>query len=353
VEPEGRALSAPPLSVGTPGDRYRHGVGSERILVTGSAGHLGEGVVRVLRAAGRDAVGLDILESPFTSIVGSVADRDVVRRSLAGVTGVVHTATLHKPHIGSHERSDFVETNVSGTLALLEEAVAAGVASFVFTSTTSAFGRALYPGTGAPAAWITEDVVSLPRNIYGVTKAAAEDICELVARDTGLPVIVLRTSRFFPESDDRDDVRAAFDDGNLKANELLYRRVDLEDVVGAHLLALERAPEIGFAKYIVSATTPFRREDAEALAVDAASVVRALYPDVAAEYARRGWRLLPSLDRVYVNERARRELGWSPRYDFRFALERLKAGEDPRSELARAVGAKGYHAVTTGPYTVR
>ena len=138
------------MSVGTPGHRYRHGVGSERILVTGSAGHLGEGVVRVLRAAGRDAVGLDILESPFTSIVGSVADREVVRRSLAGVTGVVHTATLHKPHIGSHERSDFVETNVSGTLALLEEAAAAGVASFVFTSTTSAFGRALYPGRVRP-----------------------------------------------------------------------------------------------------------------------------------------------------------------------------------------------------------
>jgi nucleoside-diphosphate-sugar epimerase len=328
-------------------------VSSERILVTGSAGHLGEALVRVLRDAGRDVVGLDILASPFTSVVGSVADRDVVRASLEGVTGVLHAATLHKPHIGSHDRQAFVETNISGTLALLEEAVAAGVGSVVFTSTTSAFGRALYPGTGSPAAWITEDVVSLPRNIYGVTKAAAEDVCELVQRDTGLPVLVLRTSRFFPESDDRDDVRTAFADGNLKANELLYRRADIEDVVGAHLLALERAPGIGFAKYIVSATTPFRREDAAALAADAPRLVHELYPDLADEYARRGWTMFPALDRVYVNERARRELGWTPRYDFRHALDRLKAGEDPRSELARAVGAKGYHAVTTGPYTVR
>jgi UDP-glucose 4-epimerase len=328
-------------------------VGTGRILVTGSAGHLGEAVVRVLRAAGRDVAGLDLLGSPLTSLTGSVADRELVRASLAGVTGVIHAATLHKPHIGSHERQAFVETNITGTLVLLEEAAAAGVESFVFTSTTSAFGRALYPGSGSPAAWITEDVVSIPRNIYGVTKAAAEDVCELVHRDTGLPVVVLRTSRFFPEPDDRDDVRATFHDGNVKANEYLYRRVDIEDVVSAHLLALERAPAIGFEKYIVSATTPFAREDTDDLAEDAPSLVRRLYPDLEAEYERRGWTIFPTLDRVYVNERARSDLGWAPQYDFRRILDRLKAGEDPRSELARAVGAKGYHAVTTGPYTVR
>ena len=228
-----------------------------KILVTGSSGHLGEALARVLRDAGREVVGLDVLPSPFTSVVGSIADRDVVRECLAGVTGVLHTATLHKPHIGSHERQAFVDTNVTGTLALLEEAVGAGVESFVFTSTTSAFGRALYPGSRAPAAWITEDVVSLPRNVYGVTKTAAEDLCELVHRDAGLPVVVLRTSRFFPEGDDRDDVRSEYEDANSKANEYLYRRVDIADVVDVHLLALERAAGIGFGRYIVSATAPF------------------------------------------------------------------------------------------------
>jgi UDP-glucose 4-epimerase len=328
-------------------------VSSDRILVTGSAGHLGEAIVRVLRDAGRDVAGLDLLASPFTDVTGSIADRDLVRQSLAGVRSVIHTATLHKPHIGSHDRQAFVTTNITGTLVLLEEAVAAGVGSFVFTSTTSAFGRALYPGSGAPAAWITEDVASMPRNIYGATKTAAEDVCELVHRDHGLPVVVLRTSRFFPESDDRDEVRAAFEDANVKANEYLYRRADVEDVVSAHLLALERAPRIGFSKYIVSATTPFHRDDTASLAEDAPSVVRRIFPDQEAEYARRGWTMFPRLDRVYVNDRARAELGWSPRYDFRYVLDRLEAGEDPRSELARAVGAKGYHAVSTGPYTVR
>ncbi|MGH2968101.1 MAG: NAD-dependent epimerase/dehydratase family protein [Solirubrobacteraceae bacterium] len=324
-----------------------------RILITGSAGHLGEALVRVLGAEGHDVVGLDVLESASTTVVGSIVDRACVRDRMEGVDAVIHAATLNKPHVGSHDRRAFVDMNVTGTLNLLEEAVAAGVGRFVFTSTTSAFGRALTPPPGAPAAWITEDVASVPRNIYGATKSAAEDICELVHRDHGLPCLILRTSRFFPEADDRDEVRAVYDDANLKVNELLYRRVDLEDVVSAHRLALERAPQIGFGRYIVSATTPFSGGDLAALRADAAAVVRRLFPDYETVYARRGWRMFPSIGRVYVNARARNELGWAPRYDFRHALDRIEAGEDPRSRLAAAIGAKGYHAVSTGPYTVR
>jgi UDP-glucose 4-epimerase len=320
------------------------------VLVTGSSGHLGEGLMRVL---GRDAIGADLLPGRYTGVVGDLADRAVARRALAGVDAVVHAATLHKPHVGSHSRRDFVDANVTATLNLLEEAVAAGVGRFVFTSTTSAFGRALTPDSGQPAAWITEDVVPRPRNVYGVTKTAAEDLCELVHRDHGLPVLILRTSRFFPEPDDRDEVRAGYLDLNLKVNELLYRRVDLADAVDAHLAALERAPALGFGRYIVSATTPFAPADAAALARAARAVVARRFPDYPEIYARRGWRMLPAIERVYDNGRARRDLGWTPRHDFRHALDRLARGEDPRSDLARAVGAKGYHAETTGVYTTR
>jgi UDP-glucose 4-epimerase len=324
-----------------------------RILVTGSSGHLGEALVRVLRAEGVDVVGLDVLDSPYTSLVGSIADRAFVRRGMAGVEAVLHAATLHKPHVGSHGRQEFVDTNITGTLNLLEEALEAGVGSFVFTSTTSAFGRALSPRPGGPAAWIDEGVAPVPRNIYGATKTAAEDLCELAHRDQGLPCLILRTSRFFPEADDREEVRDGYQDANVKVNELLYRRGDLEDMVSAHRLALERAPQIGFGKYIVSATTPFTRDDLAELRTDAPAVVRRLFPDYEAIYSARGWRMFPAIDRVYDNARAREELGWSPSYDFRRALDRVAAGEDPRSELAVTVGAKGYHTEPTGVYTVR
>jgi len=259
-----------------------------------------------------------------------------------GTTTVFHTATLHKPHVGTRSLQAFLDTNITGTLNLLESAVASGVRSFVFTSTTSTFGRALTPPAGAPAAWVTEDLAPVPRNIYGVTKKTAEDLCELFHRDHELPCIVLRTSRFFPEEDDSDAIRRAYEDGNVKANEYLYRRVDLEDVAHAHLLACERAATIGFGRYILSATTPFLRGDLAELRADAPRVVRRHIPEYEAEYARRGWKMFPSIDRVYVNELAREALGWQPRYDFRFVLDRLSTGADPRSPLARVVGSKGY-----------
>jgi nucleoside-diphosphate-sugar epimerase len=324
-----------------------------RILVTGSAGHLGEALVRVLRADGHHVVGLDVLSSPFTDVVGSVDDRAVVRDAIAGADAVLHAATLHKPHVDSHTRQDFVDTNVTGTLALLEEAVDAGVSRFVFTSTTSAFGRALVPPPGAPATWIDERVAPRPKNIYGATKVAAEDLCELVHRDHGLAVLVLRTSRFFPEEDDREEVRAAYPAANAKVNELLYRRADIADIVQAHRLALERAPEIGFGRYIISATTPFTNADLAELRTDAPAVVARLFPAYPAIYERLGWSMFPEIERVYDNTRARADLGWAPRWDFGHALERLAAGEDPFSDLTAQVGVKGYHAVATGVYTTR
>jgi UDP-glucose 4-epimerase len=324
-----------------------------RILVTGSSGHLGEALVRVLREDGHEVLGLDVLPSPATTVVGSIADRVCVHSAMTGVDAVVHSATLHKPHVASHGRVEFVETNIAGTLNLLEEAVAAEVGRFVFTSTTSTFGRALTPADGQPAAWINEDVVPVPRNIYGATKTAAEDLCQLTWHDHGLPCLILRTSRFFPEPDDREEVRSTYDDLNIKVNELLYRRVDLEDVVTAHLLALERAPEIGFGRYVISATTPFTTQDLKHIRTDLPAVIDHRFPNYAEIYAARGWRMFPSIERVYVNDLARRELGWAPRYDFGRALECLASNEDPRSALARSIGAKGYHAVSTGVYTVR
>jgi UDP-glucose 4-epimerase len=325
-----------------------------KILVTGSSGHLGEALMRSLRGTRHDVVGIDILPSMYTDKVGSIADRGFVHDCMRDVDAILHAATLHKPHVATHARQDFVDTNISGTLNLLEEAVAAKTKSFIFTSTTSAFGDALTPPPDAPAAWITEDVAPIAKNIYGVTKVAAENLCQLFRRKFGLPCLVLRTSRFFPEADDNKHMRENFADANIKANEFLYRRVDVADIVDAHLLAIEKAPAIGFGRYIISATTPFSREDLPALRGDAANVLRRLFPAYVEEYARRGWRMFDSIDRVYVNDLARRELGWQPRHDFGYVLERLRANEDFRSPLAQAIGSKGYHAEVfeEGPFPV-
>jgi UDP-glucose 4-epimerase len=331
-----------------------HHVGSGRhVLVTGSAGHLGEALMRVLPRHGYSVRGLDVAPSAFTDLVGSIADRAHVRRGMEGVDAVLHTATLHKPHVATHSRQDFVDTNISGTLNLLEEAIAAGVRAFVFTSTTSVYSRAITEDEGV-ASWITEDLAPRPKNVYGITKVAAENFCELFHRRFDLPCLILRTSRFFPEPDDDAATRAAYSDANAKVNEFLYRRVELDDVVSAHLRALERAQVLGFGRYIVSATTPFTRADTAALATDAPAVVERYVPSFREIYRRLGWTMLPALDRVYVNERARRELGWAPRYDFGLVIDLMAARGDYRSALTMEVGAKGYHEETfaDSPYPV-
>jgi UDP-glucose 4-epimerase len=314
-----------------------------RILVTGSTGHLGEALVRTLRARGDEVVGIDVGPSAFTDVVASVAHRDTVRECMKGVNAVIHAASLHKPHMATHSRQDFVDVNVTGTLNLLEEAVAANVSTFLYTSTTSVYGHAMHPAPGEPAAWITEDVVPIPKNIYGVTKRAAEDLCQIFHERNGLRCLVLRTSRFFPEQDDRKPIREDYEDANVKANEFLYRRVELADVVDAHLASLEKAADLDFERYVISATTPFTPDDLAGLGLDASRVVNRHFPMYEDEYRRRGWRMFPTLDRVYVNARARKDLGWAPRFDFAYVLERLAAGKDARSALARTVGSKGYH----------
>lgn len=310
--------------------------------------------MRTLRAAGTDAVGVDCKPSAFTNRVGSIVDATWVHSAMAGVDTVFHTATLHKPHVATHAQQDFVDTNVTGTLNLLQAAVARGVQAFVFTSTTSAFGDALRPPIGEPAAWITESVVPAPRNIYGVTKTAAEDLCRLYARNHGLNCVVLRTSRFFPEQDDDPLRQRAFDDANLKVNEYLYRRVELSDVVSAHQLAARRASQLHFGLYIISATSPFSPADVETLNHDAPAVVRARVPAYQSIYERLGWRMLPTIDRVYVNDAARRDLGWQPRFNFADLLAQVADGALPQSQLARDVGSKGYHdqSFSSGPYPV-
>jgi UDP-glucose 4-epimerase len=325
-----------------------------KALVTGSAGHLGEALVRSLNDSNQPVLGIDLLDSPFTHRVGTVVDRDFVRQCMEGVDTVYHTATLHKPHVATHVPQQFIDTNISGTLNLLQEAVAAGVKRFIFTSTTSVFGDALVPPASAPAEWVTEDTRPVPKNIYGVTKEAAENLCQLYYRNFRLPSIVLRTSRFFPEDDDSKDMRAIYTSDNLKANEYLFRRVDIEDTVTACLAAAQKADTIGFGKYIISATTPFTPEDLPLLRTDATAVVRRLYPHYEEEYAKRGWKMFTTIDRVYVNTLARTELGWQPRHDFAYLLERLAAGTPLQSPLALVIGSKGYHEeeFTEGPYPV-
>jgi UDP-glucose 4-epimerase len=303
-----------------------------RILVTGSSGWLGQALVPRLTQDGHDVVGLDPAPSPTTHVVGSVADRPLVHATVRdfGVNAIVHAGALHKPHVKEREGSDFVSVNVQGTLNLLEEAAVPGsrVDRFIFTSTTSLMIsreiRAGRSGGASKAVWITEELSPLlPRNIYGVTKLSAEHLCRLFHQLHGLPVVILRTSRFFPEEDDMAHTIVQ-SEPNTKANEFLFRRLTVEDAADSHVVALTKAPEIGFDTFIISAKTPFSPDDCEELIVDAPAVVARYFPHYRELYARAGWTMFPSIDRVYDASKASRRLGFRCRTGFKEKLDELE-----------------------------
>ncbi len=297
-----------------------------RVLLTGSSGWLGRFLAPRLRRAGHSVVGLDVVAGEATDVVGSVAERAVIERVFVdyAVEAVIHAGALHKPDMARFPAQAFVDVNVTGTLNLLQAAVAARHDRFVFTSTTSLMiSQAIRAARGNAAVWLDETAGPLePRNIYGVTKLAAEGLCRLYALEHGLNCSVLRTGRFFPEE---DDTERGLGGENLKANEFLHRRLTVEDAAEAHVVALERTPP-GFEVFVVCAPSPFARGDTEALKADAARVIARYFPDAEALYARRDWRLPASIGRVYDASKAERLLGFRARTDFAAVLQALRNG---------------------------
>jgi nucleoside-diphosphate-sugar epimerase len=262
------------------------------VLVTGAAGLIGSGVAARL-AGEHDVIGLDVRPGPHVGIVADCFDVAEWRHRVGRLDAVIHVAALHAPHVGQQSDDAFRRTNVDATSRLVDYALEAGASRFVLTSTTSLYGHAL-EGNGR-AAWVDEQLEPQPRDIYDETKLEAE---RLVASAGGsMTVTSLRMSRCFPEP------------AEAMAWYRLYRGIDRRDVAEAHALALSRQGPP--ATYVISAATPFQREDCEELFADASPVIERRCPGLVERMAAKGWQPPRSIDRVYSSDLAARELGFT------------------------------------------
>ena len=299
-----------------------------KLLLTGSSGWLGRFLAPRLRAAGHEVVGLDIAAGADTQVIGSVADRALVESVVAeGIEAIVHGGALHKPDIARYPKQAFIDTNVTGTLNLLEAAARSGHDRFIFTSTTSLMvSQRVREGAQGEAFWMDESFYdSPPRNIYGVTKAAAENLCRIFAAEHGMDIAILRTGRFFPEDDDTHHVLSG---ENMKANEFLNRRLSAADAARAHVVALERIAGLGCETFVLAAPPPFTRDEAGELARDARAVIARHFPDAVELYAARGWQLPAIIGRVYDSSKAERMLGFRCRIGFAEVLDAMRSGAE-------------------------
>lgn len=164
-------------------------------LITGGAGYIGAHVVRAMTEAGERVVVYDDLSTGIAErvpkgvplVVGSTLDGERVAGALAAhaVTGVVHLAA--KKQVGeSVERPlHYYRENVEGLRVLLDAVTAAGVPSFVFSSSAAVYGM---PDVDL----VTEETPCEPMSPYGETKLAGEWLVRATGRATGLSTACLR-----------------------------------------------------------------------------------------------------------------------------------------------------------------
>ncbi|MEO1729415.1 MAG: NAD(P)-dependent oxidoreductase [Pseudomonadota bacterium] len=280
-----------------------------KILLTGSSGRIGRAIFGALAGA-HEVIGLDRTVFSTTHIVEDCGNSGAIKPALEGVDAVIHTAGPHAPHVDLVPDREFERINIEATHDLYQSAREAGVRRFVYTSTTALYGDAIAPGA---CTWIDEDTPPQPRTIYHRTKLAAEVMLEEMACEA-LPVRVLRMSRCFPEAAD------------LMALYRLHRAIDARDVGTGHALALTHdgpVDQVPFDRFILSGATPFLPEDVEALANDPRSVLALRAPEILAAMDARGWPVPPKIDRVYSSAKAKAQLGWAPRWDWREVMAQV------------------------------
>ena len=276
-----------------------------RVLVTGSSGQLGA-VISSMLSKKHSVIGVDSLSGKYTSHVGDITDHDFILTVTKNVEIIIHTCSLHAPHLKTHSSEEFIDTNIKGTLNLLKSAIQNKIRRFVYTSTTSLYGHAMV--STEQAVWVTEDLMPRPRDIYDVTKIAAEGLCEIYANNYDLICISLRVSRYFPESD------------YLMTVYRLYRGVDVRDAATAHILAMT-AEKKGYEVLNISALPPFSRNETYDLLHDAPNVLLRHFPDIDKLFAKKGWELPKCIDRVYSIDKAKKIINYCPSFNFNTLID--------------------------------
>ncbi|MBI4183663.1 MAG: NAD(P)-dependent oxidoreductase [Proteobacteria bacterium] len=167
------------------------------VLVTGSSGFIGFPLARRLAAEGCAVIGLDPLPPPapdpgFAAYAGGLNDVHAIYRILRAhaVDTVVHSGAISGPMLARDNPYLICETNVIGTIHLVEAARATGVGRFVYCSSAAAFGD-------TPPAPVPDDAPLRPKDLYGATKGACDLLLDAYRRQYGFDAVSLRISNAY------------------------------------------------------------------------------------------------------------------------------------------------------------
>ncbi|HEX3553988.1 MAG TPA: NAD-dependent epimerase/dehydratase family protein [Thermoanaerobaculia bacterium] len=315
-----------------------------RVLVTGGTGFTGKALVKRLLDQGHEVVALDYKEGLKTRelrdwgaevVLGSVTDREVVRRAVDGAEVVHHLAAAFR-ELNVPDRH-YREVNVGGTRNVLEAAKAAGVRRFVYCSTCGVHGNVDHSPGG-------EDAPIQPADYYQRTKYEAEPLVRQF-HEQGLPAVILRPAAIYGPGDPERFLliyrRVArgrfpmFGDGRT-----LYHPLYVDNLVDAFLAAMADGRGDGEA-YLIADEEYVQIEDlvrrvGRSLGVEVRIPHFPVWPVVAVghvvEKACRPFGIAPPIfprrvdwyrqNRAFRIDKAKRDLGWAPRVGLDEGLRR-------------------------------
>ena len=310
----------------------------KRVLVTGCAGFIGSQIAETLICKGYNVIGIDCFTPYYSTKLKQYNMKNImknrkfnfIKMNLAkasineiasvfrGVDFVVHEAAQPGVRgswgVGFEE---YVRHNVLATQKLLEACVRVGnVRRFVFASSSSVYGNV----REVP---VREDVYPRPYSPYGVSKLAAEGLCRAYFENYGLPVVMLRYFTVYGPRQRPDMAFHKFIKAMLK-NEPIQIYGDgsqmrdftyVDDVVEATILAMELDDDVLLGEAInVGSSRPVKLLDAVKMISDIVGVE----PQIVFSEPRKG-----DVKVTYADiSKARKLLGWRPRTDFKYGLEK-------------------------------
>ncbi len=161
--------------------------------MTGGAGYVGQFLVDRLAESGAEVRVVSRIETDVPArstgtivpVHGDILDSGRLRDAMGGVNLVFHLAGAGSPASSPEIHRRLIDTNVTGTLNVLNAAADAGVQRVVFASSAAVYGD-------AEANPLSEETPLRPSSVYAVTKRAAEQLCEMFNRSGRLQTVVLR-----------------------------------------------------------------------------------------------------------------------------------------------------------------
>ncbi|MBO0700633.1 MAG: NAD(P)-dependent oxidoreductase [Zavarzinella sp.] len=188
---------------------------TDHILVTGSAGRVGQAAVKGLVAAGLPVVGFDMRPTPGLpvdrSIVGTLADGTRFDKIAAGARCIIHLAATPDdaryprgpaPDDADNFESELVPNNIVGTYRVMEAARKGGVPRVILAST----GQVIFGQLQAGRIPVRGDTPPEPRYLYACTKVFLEALGRAYSREHGIEVMAVRLG-WCPRPGQEEEIR--------------------------------------------------------------------------------------------------------------------------------------------------